>query len=114
MEINRFDPERSVYVQVADWLRGQIEDGTIGPGEAIPSKKALRARFGISGQTVDRAVQILKDEGLVHTAWELGIFVIPEQDPPAGLSCRHRSIRRPIARMWPIARSAASDRPRTW
>lgn len=83
MEINRFDPRRPAYVQVADWIRGQIESGAIGPGEPIPSKRELRATFtdpqgqGISGGTVDKAVAILRDEGLVRTAWGLGIFVIP-------------------------------------
>jgi DNA-binding GntR family transcriptional regulator len=41
--------------------------------------------YGISGDTVDRAVAVLKDAGIVRTVVGLGIFVIPpgERESPS-------------------------------
>lgn len=63
------------YLQLAAILRGQITSGEIGPGMPIPSKRQLTARHGVSGQTVDRATKLLKDEGLLVTVPGLGLFV---------------------------------------
>ncbi len=71
--------EVPVYLQLTAILRGQIESGEIPPGKPIPSKKALRAAHSVSGQTVDRAVQALKDAGMVHTVRGLGLFVCPRE-----------------------------------
>lgn len=63
------------YQQLAAILRQQIEAGELPPRTPIPSKRQLRQTYGISGQTVDKAVQLLRDEGLVRTVPGLGIFV---------------------------------------
>lgn len=80
MEIDRFGPEPA-YVQIANWLRQRITSGDLPPGTPIPSKKQIRQELGVAGQTVDKAVQILKDEGLVATARGLGIYVIDTKKP---------------------------------
>jgi len=63
------------YAQLAAILRAQIHAGELPPDHPIPSKRTLREQYGVSGQTVDKAVAILKGEGLVHTVPGLGIFV---------------------------------------
>lgn len=63
------------YRQVADDLRRQIEDGTIPPGRAIPSMIKLEEKYGVARDTLRKATQILKDEGLVYTVTGMGIFV---------------------------------------
>lgn len=68
------------YQQLASILREQIARGELLPHTPIPSKKQLRQAYGIAGQTVDKAIQILKDEGMVHTVPGLGIFVRPRKD----------------------------------
>ena len=85
MEIDRYSGVPA-YVQIATWLRGQILSGEIGPDQPIPSKRQLRAQLGVSGQTVDKAVAVLRDEGLVRTAIGFGHYVVPpgEQHPPPG------------------------------
>lgn len=68
------------YKQLATILRRQIESGELPPGTPIPSKKRLRQQYEISGQTVDKAVQMLRDEGLVRSSPGLGVFVIPPEE----------------------------------
>lgn len=51
--------------EVADAMRTEIERGEWQPGEQIPTTSALRERFGTSGAVVSKAVQRLKNEGLL-------------------------------------------------
>lgn len=71
------DPESAtpVYVQLADILRRGIEDGTYPPNRALPSIRTLQQTYGIADGTVQKALGILKDEGLVHTVQGRGVFV---------------------------------------
>ena len=83
MEIDRYSGTPA-YVQIADWLRGRILSGEIGPGQPIPSKRQLRAQLGVSGQTVDKAVAVLRAEGLVRTVMGFGVYPVPPGErPPA-------------------------------
>lgn len=74
MEIDREGPEPP-YRQLYAYLRGEILSGAIPPDRPVPSKKTLQQRFGLAGNTVDKAIQLLKDEGLVHTVRGMGIYV---------------------------------------
>ena len=74
--------EVPLYRQLADLLRGQIESGELPPGRPIPSKRTLRERFNVAGQTVDKATGLLKAEGLIRTTPGLGLFVVPESERP--------------------------------
>lgn len=75
MEIDR-ESDEPVYVQLAAILREQILSGEIPPRRAIPSKRAIREWLGVAGETVDKAVAILKAEGLVRTVPGRGIFTV--------------------------------------
>lgn len=72
------------YQQLAALLRERIESGDLPAGRPIPSKRTLREEYGIAGQTVDKAVAMLKDEGLVRTVPGLGIFVVPAEERSEG------------------------------
>lgn len=61
------------YVQLANWLRGQIEAGEIGP--RLPTVEQLAEQSGLSGNTVQRALRLLKDEGLIYGSAGRGLFV---------------------------------------
>jgi DNA-binding GntR family transcriptional regulator len=68
------------YQQLAGILRQQIESGELAPRTPIPSKRQLRQQYWISGQTVDRAVQLLREEGKIRTVPGLGLFVRPREE----------------------------------
>ena len=60
------DTPRPEYMQVADALRAAIEAGEWEPGALIPSEPELAARYGTTRATVNRALSILRAEGLVR------------------------------------------------
>jgi GntR family transcriptional regulator len=60
-------PETPGYAEIAAQLRRQIQDGTLRPGDVMPSYKEAAAQFGVAHTTVNRAYRVLKMEGLVLT-----------------------------------------------
>jgi DNA-binding GntR family transcriptional regulator len=67
---------RPVYLQLADILRAMITSGQIPPDRPLPSVKQLQQAYGVAQGTAERAVRLLKDEGLVHTVIGKGVYVI--------------------------------------
>ncbi|BBC32851.1 uncharacterized protein SGFS_041450 [Streptomyces graminofaciens] len=68
------DP-RPPYLQAAEALRDAILNGEFHPGERLPSANVLGERFGVSSSTVQNALRVLKQEGLVHSQLGRGSFV---------------------------------------
>src|SRR4051794_29183262 len=59
--------ESLLYLQVVDDLRRQIIDGTLAPGERLPSRARLAEQHHVSENVVRRAVDVLMAEGLIET-----------------------------------------------
>ena len=81
VELDR-DGEVPLSRQLAAILRDRIHSGDLPAGRPVPSKRALTQQYGIAGSTVDKAMTILKDEGLIRTAKGLGLFVVPTEERP--------------------------------
>ncbi|MGW4275442.1 GntR family transcriptional regulator [Streptomyces seoulensis] len=56
---------RSLHERIAADLRDEIMSGDLAPGAGLPSTAQLKARFDASNATIQKALQILKDERLV-------------------------------------------------
>lgn len=60
--------------QILAALRGQIEDGSLAPGDRLPSITALAQEYEVALTTVRKALDQLKAEGLVETS-PMGTYV---------------------------------------
>ena len=79
------DSEVPVYQQIADWIAKRIESGDLQARRPIPSEKTLMQAYpGVARGTVRRAVQHLRDQGLVYTVPQRGTYVTPPEDRSAG------------------------------
>lgn len=67
--------EVPAYLQLAAILRTQIQSGELRPRQPIPSKRTLVERYEIARGTVDKAVTVLKSEGLIITVPGKGLYV---------------------------------------
>lgn len=59
--------DRAVYKQLADLIRTQIETGELKPGQRLPAQKDYMQEHCISRVSVDRAMAVLRSEGLIVT-----------------------------------------------
>lgn len=75
--IERAQPtEICQYVQLASWIRKEIVSGHIELGARLPGEEVLKRNLGVDRSVVRRAVQLLRDEGLVTTRHGVGSFVV--------------------------------------
>jgi GntR family transcriptional regulator len=63
------------YQQIADELRVRIRGGDPAPGRLLPSEADLSREHDASRVTVRRALEVLRDEGLVDSRQGFGWFV---------------------------------------
>lgn len=56
--------DKAGYAEIAAHYRQLISDGTLAPGDEMPTQKQAREKFGASITTVNRAFQLLKAERL--------------------------------------------------
>jgi GntR family transcriptional regulator len=61
------------YQEIAHTLRDRVHE--VGPGHVLPSESDLSAEFKVSRVTVRRALETLRDEGLVESRQGFGWFV---------------------------------------
>lgn len=59
--------DRPVYKQLADLIRDQIQSGELPPGQRLPAQLAYMQEHGISRDSVNRAMHVLRVEGLIVT-----------------------------------------------
>jgi GntR family transcriptional regulator len=69
------------YRAIADELRGRVERGELAPGALLPSESELSAAHGVSRVTVRKALELLRDEGLIDARQGFGWFVASDPVP---------------------------------
>lgn len=63
------------HVQISQWLRQQIKEGSFGIDEKLPSENELAKKFDVSRVTIRRALQSLESEEIIYRCQGLGSFV---------------------------------------
>ena len=64
-----------VYAQVADDVERRIRAGEWAPGERLPGRERMAARYGVADRTVRRAMEELEERGVVEVVPDKGTFV---------------------------------------
>ncbi|MGD9988684.1 GntR family transcriptional regulator [Pseudonocardia sp.] len=79
------DDPRPPYQQVANALRASILTRKLAPGDKLPSGPQLSEHYGVARMTVQQAIRVLRDEGLVVSRQGSGVFVRERTERPVGL-----------------------------
>lgn len=77
---------RPRHQQIAAELRAAIMAGDLQVGEKIPSTRELESQFEVTNKTVQDAVQVLKDEGILVGRRGQGVFVRSRKPLAFGVS----------------------------
>lgn len=69
------DAKTPLYEQLYTALAADIRSGVLAPGSALPGRRTMAARLGVSVNTVETAYQMLAAEGLAAAKPRSGFFV---------------------------------------
>jgi len=74
---DRIDPIAPIppYRQIAEIIRRRIGAGEYQPDTRIPTESEIVEEFEVARTTARRAVQVLREEGLVYTVPNRGSYV---------------------------------------
>ncbi len=76
------DPLRLVYVQVAEHIAARIEAGELPPRSKLPPERDLAEQYHVGYNTLRRAMDVLRDRGLIITMHGRGTYVAGQPDAP--------------------------------
>lgn len=68
-----------LHKQISDWLKKEIENGSLTADEKLPSENELSKKFDVSRVTVRRALQTLENDQLIYRCQGLGSFVTDQR-----------------------------------
>ena len=71
------------FQQLAGELRQQILSGQLPVGESLPTYAAMQAKFGCAQNTLEKALSVLEQEGLIFRKPSSGVYVAPRSKPAA-------------------------------
>lgn len=74
-EINHDGPT-FIYVQVADLIAERIRTGDLSVGDRLRAERDLADEYGVAYMTVRRAMQELRERGLIATIHGRGTYVV--------------------------------------
>jgi len=99
------------YQDIADRLRAQINNGTLAPGQRLPSEPDLAADYDASRNTVRLAIALLINQGLVVSRQGLGTFVVEPTKPFTALLSRIKEppVEQHASRSLPVISPAADE-----
>ena len=71
----KFETERPIYIQLANWLSDLIISGTIAEGDQIPSTTEISVEYKVNPATALKGINMLVDKGIIFKKRGLGMFV---------------------------------------
>ena len=85
-----------VYRQIIEQIRFQIAGGVLGPGDELPSTRALSGHLGVNPMTVSKAYASLEQDGVL-TRRPGRPLVVSDLDAVAVRGTRREQVRRVLA-----------------
>ena len=67
--------DQTLYEQVAERLQSLIREGTLKPGDRLPSVRKLKQQLSVSMSTVLEAYRLLEDQGFIVARPQSGYYV---------------------------------------
>ncbi len=69
---------KPIYLQIVDTIFEQVLNGTLEPGQRIPSIREMAVTMQVNPNTLIRSYGYLEDEGIVTMSRGVGYFLSPD------------------------------------
>ena len=70
-----FDRSTPMFLQISDVIRRDVLNGVLPLGAQVPPVRQIAVAFSANPNTVQRALSLLEEEGLLYTRGTLGRYV---------------------------------------
>jgi len=87
-----FENTVPIYEQIVQQLLVLIEEGTLLPGDQLPTTRQLAVKLGINFNTVARAYRVLDQKGLISTQPGRGTFLLEPKSEKVRKKTKDRHI----------------------
>ena len=67
--------DKQLYLQLYDYIKGEIASGNYKSGNKLPSKRKISENLGISINTINTALFLLEEEGYIKAKERVGYFI---------------------------------------
>src|SRR5437588_8668541 len=74
------DQAKPPYQRIADDIRDKIARGELAPGDKLDSIRDLASRYNTAPMTIQRAIALLREAGLVASSQGHGNFITTADD----------------------------------
>ncbi|MFI6167338.1 GntR family transcriptional regulator [Nocardia sp. NPDC051052] len=71
------------YLRISGYIRDRIERGELAPGDEVPSERELAAQWKVARPTAAKALNTLRQQGIVESRRGSGTYVVDRSDGPA-------------------------------
>ncbi len=68
-----------LFIQISEYIKIELITGQKKPGEKLPSVRDLAKTFQINPNTVQKAYQMLEDEGIIRSERGSGNYIIDDE-----------------------------------
>jgi GntR family transcriptional regulator len=86
------ESEKPLYQQIRDQVVEGIASGQLPPGSSLPSIRQLASDFGINLHTVNKAYDLLEQEGFLQLRRKTGAVIQPRHVLAADWEARLRTL----------------------
>ncbi len=76
----QFNSTEAVFIQIADRLRAEIISGKYAPDSQIPTVRQLAFEVSVNPNTMQKALALLEEEGLLYTRSTVGRFITSDTE----------------------------------
>lgn len=95
------DGSGPIYLQIIGYIKRGIAAGTIRDGDEMPSRRVLSALLGVNPNTVQKAYELLEEEGIISSraGAKSGVSLSEERIGSIRRELLEKSVRELIASM---------------
>jgi GntR family transcriptional regulator len=87
-----------IYLQVVDRIKEMIANGSIQPGDQLPTVRALATELRVNFNTVARAYRILDEARIISTQQGRGTYILEMPQPETSEAMRQSTFKALIER----------------
>lgn len=92
-----FNSEEAIYMQLRNQIIMGIATAMIQEGDSLPSVRKLSEMIGVNMHTVNKAYNVLKQEGFISLDRRNGAVIAPDYDRVRALQSMERQMRMILA-----------------